>query len=55
MQLELDLSNGDHEKCAWCRKRFVWLSNAFIRIKALDGRYYCNETHASAQYLKVTQ
>jgi len=54
VQLELEfLASGDHERCAsaYCRKRFPFNDGRFQRVRGLDGRYYCNETHASAAYL----
>lgn len=45
------LATGSHEKCAWCRAPFVWSNGAWDRYKALDGKYYCQESHASAPYL----
>jgi len=54
MQLELDyLASGNHEQChsPFCRKRFPFIDGKFQRVRALDGHYYCNETHASQAYL----
>lgn len=55
LQLPLDVVRGEHEKCAWCKKKFAWVNDAFVRVKGLDEKYYCNETHASAPYLQVQQ
>lgn len=53
-QLALDfLASGSHERCGspYCRTRFPFVDGKFQRVKALDGKYYCNELHASAAYL----
>lgn len=47
------LANGDHERCHWCKASFWVQDGKMQRYKALDGYYYCDETHASAPYLKV--
>lgn len=47
------LASGEHEKCAWCRANFVWTQGSWQRHLALDGKYYCDATHASAQYLQA--
>jgi len=46
-----DLVAGVHERCHWCRKVFRWVDGKFERFKALDGNYFCCESHASAPYL----
>lgn len=44
------LVDGAHEKCAWC-KTPLFVDGVWRRWKALDGKYYCKEEHASAPYL----
>lgn len=57
MQLELplpsleSLANGDHERCAWCKAPFWVQDGRMQRLRGLDGKYYCNEVHASAEGL----
>lgn len=46
-----DLATGAHERCAWCRAPFLIVGGHLQSFKALDGRYYCEEAHASAPYL----
>jgi hypothetical protein len=53
-QPELEfLASSDHERCSspFYRKRFPFSIGKFQRVRGLNGRYYCNETHASAAYL----
>lgn len=55
-QLELpmptrdDLADGRHERCAHCKARFPFDGAQLVRVRALDGKWYCNEVHASAPY-----
>lgn len=52
MGLSLEqIISGDHEKCAWCKAPFVWSNGSWQRHKALDEKFYCDATHASAPYL----
>jgi hypothetical protein len=52
LQISLEeLADGVHERCAWCHAPFIHTQGKWQRFKALDGKYYCDETHASAPFL----
>jgi hypothetical protein len=47
-----ELIDGRHERCAWCRAPFVFSDGKFDRVRAADGKFYCNADHASAPYIR---
>jgi len=46
-----ELVRGNHEQCAWCKAPFAFTDGKMQRVRGLDGKYYCDQTHASAPYI----